>query len=153
MNVDNLAGIVDHTFLKPFGGPEEIERIRGEAIRCGFAIVAINPAEVKTCVKLLSGTKVGVDAAIDKRATEIDTVIDVCAAQGGHPGVVRREIAKAILETRCLSDDEKIAVCRMACQEGADFVKTSTGFGTARASRMGTSHGVAIVRRLLEATP
>ena len=150
--MDSLAWIVAHTFLKSFGGPGEMEKIRGEAIHRGFAIMAINPVEVETCVKLLSGTKVGVDAAIDKRATEIDTVIDVCAVQGGHPGVVRREIAKAILETRYLSDDERIAVCRMACQEGADFVKTSTGFGTARASRIGTSHGVAIVRRLLEAT-
>lgn len=219
--MDGLAGIIDHTFLKAFGGPEEMERICEEAIQYGFAIVAINPAEVENCVKLLAGTKVGVGAAIgfplgqntvetkafetrdaiDKGATEIDTVINVRALQGGRPEVVRCEIAnmvsvckprgvvtKAILETCYLTNEEKVAVCRMACEEGADFVKTSTGFGPAGAtvedvrlmrdavghlskvkaaggvrdlktalamveagaSRIGTSHGVAIMRRLLE---
>ena len=218
---DGLAAIIDHTFLKAFGGPEQMERHCAEAVQYGFAIVAIHPAEVETCVKLLAGTKVGVGAAIgfplgqntvetkafetrdaiDKGATEIDMVINVRALQGGRPDVVQREIAnlvglcrprrvvtKVILETCYLTDEEKVAVCRMACEEGADFVKTSTGFGPAGAtvedvrlmrdavgpstkvkaaggvrdletalamveagaSRIGTSHGVAIIRRLLE---
>jgi deoxyribose-phosphate aldolase len=129
--------------------------------------VATNPAEVETCVKLLAGTKIGVGAAIgfplgqntvetkafetrdaiDKGATEIDTVINVRALQGGRPDVVRREIAnmvsvckprgvatKVILETCYLTGDEKVAVCRMACEEDADFAKTSTGFGPAGAT-------------------
>jgi deoxyribose-phosphate aldolase len=219
--LDGLAGIIDHTFLKAFGGPGDIERLCEEAVHYGFAIVAINPAEVENCVKLLAGTKVGVGAAIgfplgqntvetkafetrdamDKGATEIDMVINVRALQAGRPEVVRREIenlvglckprnviTKAILETCYLTDEEKVAVCRMACEEGADFVKTSTGFGPAGAtvedvrlmraavgpstkvkaaggvrdlktalamveagaSRIGTSHGVEIMRRLLE---
>jgi deoxyribose-phosphate aldolase len=222
MTMDALAAIIDHTFLKSFGRPEEIEKICAEAVHYGFAIVAINPAEVERCVRLLAGTRVGVGAAIgfplgqntvetkafetrdaiDKGATEIDTVINVRALQGGRPDVVRREIAnmvsvckprgvvsKVILETCYLTDDEKVAVCRMACEEGADFVKTSTGFGAAGAtvedvrlmrqaagpstrvkaaggvrdletalamieagaSRIGTSHGVAIVNRLAQA--
>jgi deoxyribose-phosphate aldolase len=222
VTVDDLAEIIDHTFLKSFGGPAEIERICEEAVHYGFAMVAINPAEVETCARLLAGTRVGVGAAIgfplgqntvetkafetrdaiDKGATEIDTVINVRALQGGRADVVRREIAnmvseckprgvvsKVILETCYLTDDEKVAVCRMACEEGADFVKTSTGFGAAGAtvedvrlmrqaagpstkvkaaggvrdletalamieagaSRIGTSHGVAIVNRLAQA--
>jgi deoxyribose-phosphate aldolase len=42
--------------------------------------------------------------------------------------------SKVILETCCLSDEEKRCVCRLAREEGADFVKTSTGFGTAGAT-------------------
>jgi deoxyribose-phosphate aldolase len=167
MRIDELAGMIDHTFLKPFGGPEEMERICEEAAHYGFAMVAINPAEVETCVRLLAGTRVGVGAAIgfplgqntvetkafetrdalDKGATEIDTVINIRALQGGRPDVVRREISnmvslckprgaisKVILETCYLTRGEKIAVCRMASEEGADFVKTSTGFGPAGAT-------------------
>jgi deoxyribose-phosphate aldolase len=167
MRIDELAGMIDHTFLKSFGGPEEMERICEEALQYGFAMVAINPAEVETCARLLAGTRVGVGAAIgfplgqntvetkafetrdavEKGATEIDTVINIRALQGGRADVVRREIAnmvsvckprgvvtKVILETCYLSREEKVAVCRMAAEEGADFVKTSTGFGRAGAT-------------------
>ena len=222
MKMDELAGMIDHTFLKAFGTPAEMRRICEEAAHYGFAMVAINPAEVEACVRLLAGTKVGIGAAIgfplgqntvetkafetrdavDKGATEIDTVINIRALQGGRAEVVRREIAnmvgvckprgvicKVILETCYLTRDEKIAVCRMAAEEGADFVKTSTGFGPAGAtvedvrlmreaagpttrvkaaggvrdlrtalamveagaSRIGTSHGVAIMQKLAEA--
>jgi deoxyribose-phosphate aldolase len=167
MNMHELAGIIDHTFLKSFGGPEEMRRICEEAVHYGFAMVAINPAEVENCARLLAGTRVGVGAAIgfplgqntvetklfetrdavDKGATEIDTVINIRALQAGRADVVRREISsmvsvcqprgvisKVILETCYLTRDEKIAVCRMAADEGADFVKTSTGFGPAGAT-------------------
>jgi len=221
MTMDELAAIIDHTFLKAFGVPGDIERLCEEAVHYGFAMVAINPAEVETCVKLLAGTRVGIGAAIgfplgqntvetkafetrdaiDKGATEIDVVINVRALQSGRPDVVRREIAnvvsackprgvvtKVIHETCYLTSGEKVAVCRMASEEGADFVKTSTGFGPAGAtvedvrlmraavgpstkvkaaggvrdletalamveagaSRIGTSNGVAIVRRLAQ---
>ena len=57
----SLAGIIDHTFLKPFGTPADIEKLCQEALRYRFAMVAINPAEVETCVRLLQGS--GVDLA------------------------------------------------------------------------------------------
>ena len=61
---ESLAARIDHTFLKPYGKPCDIERICDEARTHGFAMVAINPAEVETCVKLLEGSKVRVGAAI-----------------------------------------------------------------------------------------
>jgi deoxyribose-phosphate aldolase len=145
--------------------------------------------------------------AIDRGATEIDMVINVRALQAGYVDVVRREIAnmvgicrppglvcKVILETCYLTDDQKIALSVLARSLGADFVKTSTGFGPAGAtvadvrllrkaagpvtrvkaaggvrdvetalamieagaSRIGTSHGVEIMRqfaRLAEGAP
>jgi deoxyribose-phosphate aldolase len=117
-----LASMIDHTFLKPFGGPEPIEQLCREAAEFGFAMVAINPAEVERCVRLLEGTNVGIGAAIGfplgqstttvkkfetqdaigRGATEIDTVINVRALQSGDVDTVRREIA------------DMVAVCRPA---------------------------------------
>ena len=99
LSVKQLAGMIDHTFLKPFGTAENIEKLCAEARKYEFAMVAINPAEVETCVKLLEGSPVRVGAAIGfplgqttteckafetrdaiaKGATEIDTVINVRA--------------------------------------------------------------------------
>ncbi|MGC1460798.1 MAG: deoxyribose-phosphate aldolase [Terracidiphilus sp.] len=172
-----LAAMIDHTFLKPFGTPADIVQVCREAAQYGFAMVAINPAEVETCVRLLAGTPVRVGAAIGfplgqntvetkafetrdaiaRGATEIDAVINVRALQAGLPDLVYREISnmveickpagvisKVILETCYLSDEQKIAVCHMAVRAGVDFVKTSTGFGTAGA----TVEDVALMRRI-----
>jgi deoxyribose-phosphate aldolase len=163
----SLAAMIDHTFLKPFGGPEDIERLCDEAKRYGFAMVAINPAEVEQCARLLAGTPVRVGAAIGfplgqntpavksfeirdslvRGAGEIDIMINIRALQAGDAAQVRGEIAdmvyacrkagaisKVILETCYLSEAQKMQVCQMAQEEGADFVKTSTGFGPAGAT-------------------
>lgn len=162
-----LAAMIDHTFLKPSGSPEEIEKLCAEAASWGFAMVAINPAEVERCVKLLAGTRVRVGAAIgfplgqntravkafetrdaiERGAGEIDMVINQRALRAGDLALVRAEIAdmvalcapagvisKVILETCNLTDEEKVAVCGIAREEGADFVKTSTGFAAGGAT-------------------
>ena len=178
LSVDQLAGMIDHTFLKAFGTEEDISKLCEEAKEYKFAMVAINPAEVTTCVKLLAGSGVRVGAAIgfplgqttveckvfetkdaiNKGATEIDTVINVRALQKGLTDVIKKEIedmvaickpanviCKVILETCFLTDEEKETVCRIACEAGVDFVKTSTGFGTAGA----TVHDVELMRRIV----
>ena len=178
LSVKQLAGMIDHTFLKPFGTAENIEKLCAEARKYEVAMVAINPAEVETCVKLLEGSPVRVGAAIGfplgqttteckafetrdaiaKGATEIDTVINVRALQKGRLDIVKKEIeemvaicrpagviCKVILETCYLSDAEKETVCRIAKEAGVDFVKTSTGFGTAGA----TVEDVALMRRVV----
>ena len=178
LSAEQLAGMIDHTFLKPFGTAENIEKLCAEARKYNFAMVAINPAEVETCVKLLEGSPVRVGAAIgfplgqttteckafetrdaiEKGATEIDTVINVRALQKGRLDIVKKEIedmvaicrpagviCKVILETCYLSDAEKETVCRIAKDAGVDFVKTSTGFGTAGA----TVEDVALMRRVV----
>lgn len=178
LSVEQLAGMIDHTFLKPFGTAENIEKLCAEAREYNFAMVAINPAEVTTCVKLLEGSKVRTGAAIgfplgqttteckafetrdaiEKGATEIDTVINVRALQKGQLDIVKKEIedmvsickpagviCKVILETCYLTDAEKETVCLIAKEAGVDFVKTSTGFGTAGA----TVEDVALMRRVV----
>ena len=170
LSVEQLAGMIDHTFLKPFGTAENIEKLCAEARQYQFAMVAINPAEVETCVKLLEGSGVRVGAAIGfplgqntveckafetrdaiaKGATEIDTVINVRALQKEIEDMVSickpaGVICKVILETCYLTDEEKETVCRIAKEAGVDFVKTSTGFGTAGAN----VHDVALMRRVV----
>lgn len=83
--------------------------------------------------------------AVADGADEIDMVINVGALQSGQGDAVREEIRaikqaigervlKVIIETCYLSDDEKVLACKLALDAGADFVKTSTGFGTGGAT-------------------
>ena len=82
------------------------------------------------------------DRAMAAGAQELDMVLNVGELKDGNLGIVATDIAevvrvahasnarvKVILETALLSDEEKRAACRLAQQAGADFVKTSTGFG------------------------
>lgn len=164
---ESLAAMIDHTYLKAYGIPADIEKLCQEARQYRFAMVAINPAEVTTCKRLLEGSGVRVGAAIGfplgqntsetkafeirdairKGAGEIDMVINVRALQARNLDLVRREIhelvcgcqpfgiiSKVILETCYLTDEQKRQVCQIALEEGVDFVKTSTGFGTAGAT-------------------
>ena len=178
LSIEQLAGMIDHTFLKPFGTKEDIKKLCEEAMEYKFAMVAINPAEVTTCASLLSGSGVRVGAAIgfplgqntvvckafetkdaiDKGAEEIDTVINVRALQKGQINIIEQEIedmvsickpanviCKVILETCYLTDEEKKTVCCIARDAGVDFVKTSTGFGTAGA----TVHDIELMRSIV----
>ncbi len=108
----SLAAMIDHTYLKAYGTPADIERLCQEARQCRFAMVAVNPAEVVTCVRLLEGSGVRVGAAVGfplgqktsatkafeirdaiaQGAGEIDMVINIRALQAGNLELVRREI-------------------------------------------------------------
>lgn len=167
LTAGELARMIDHTFLKPFGLPEDIEKLCAEARAYRFAMVAVHPAEVEYCVRLLAGSNVRTGAAIgfplgqntrtvknyetrdaiQRGAGEIDMVINLRALRSGDIDLVSGEIAdmvaachpngvisKVILETCYLTEAEKKLVCRLALEAGADFVKTSTGFGSAGAT-------------------
>ena len=92
--------------------------------------------------------------AVAAGAQEIDMVINVGAVKSGDWELVREDIAavnaakgtaklKVIIETCLLTDEEKVRVCQIAKEVGADFVKTSTGFSTGGA----TVHDVELMRR------
>ena len=91
--------------------------------------------------------------AIRRGAEEVDMVINVGALLAGDDETVYRDIkavvdaaagtlTQVIIETCYLSDDQKKTACELAMRAGADFVKTSTGFGTGGA----TPHDVALMR-------
>jgi deoxyribose-phosphate aldolase len=97
-------------------------------------------------------------AALRLGAEEIDMVINIGALRGGDYDSVRTDIqkvaeaahnaaaiVKVILETALLDDVQKVVACLLAKQAGADFVKTSTGFGPAGA----TAHDVSLMRSIV----
>ncbi len=94
--------------------------------------------------------------ALADGATELDMVLDIGALRSGRDADVQRDIAaivevghgsgalvKVILENAYLTDDEKVRGCRLTEAAGADFVKTSTGFGPSGA----THEDLALMRR------
>jgi deoxyribose-phosphate aldolase len=96
------------------------------------------------------------EEAIRAGASEIDMVINIGALRSGDEAAVGADIravveaahrggatVKTILETALLDDAQKTAACRLAREAGADYVKTSTGFGPGGA----TVHDVALMRR------
>ena len=91
-------------------------------------------------------------------AREIDMVINIGALKGKDYALVARDIAavvgaahasgaltKVIIEAALLDDEEKQTACQLACEAGAEFVKTSTGFSLGGA----TAHDVALMRRVV----
>ena len=167
LTAGQLAGMIDHTFLKASGPPAEIERLCREAMEYRFVAVMVHPCEVARCVRLLAGTPVRVGTVagfplgqntlavkmheicncLDNGAQEVDLVMNVRALQAGEMALVRDEmsalatacrkagaVSKIILETCYLTDDQKRAACRLAVEAGVDYVKTSTGFGSAGAT-------------------
>jgi len=98
---------------------------------------------------------------LEAGATEMDMVINIGALKDGDHDLVARDMAavvraahagnalvKVIIEAALLSDDEKITACQLAQSAGADFVKTSTGFGPGGA----TVEDVALMRRVVGST-
>ena len=93
--------------------------------------------------------------AIEQGANEIDMVINVGFVKSENYDYIRSDIAaivaaakgkalvKVIIETCLLTDDEKVKVCKIAKEVGADFVKTSTGFSTGGA----TVEDIALMRK------
>lgn len=161
-----LAGIIDHTLLKPEATVEQILNLCREAVDYQFKSVCINPYWVPLAAEFLKDTGVGVVTvvgfpfgavstaskvqeareAVDRGATEIDMVINIGALRSGQLATVGEDIqavvkavsgqalVKVILETCFLNSEEKITGCKLAVEAGAQFVKTSTGFGPAGAT-------------------
>jgi deoxyribose-phosphate aldolase len=175
-----VAGLIDHTLLKPDASRADIERLCREAADFHFATVCVNPAWVAVSASLLRGSGVGVCSvvgfplgattadvkqfetrrAIYDGASEIDMVINIGALKSGDLRTVERDIeavvdpcrqcgvvSKVIIEAALLTDDEKIAASTLSKAAGADFVKTSTGFGPGGA----TAADVALMRRVVGA--
>jgi deoxyribose-phosphate aldolase len=178
-----VAGMIDHTLLKPDATSRDIEVLCREAAQFQFASVCVNPTWVARAAKLLAGTPVGVvrvcsvvgfplgattadvkgyetRRAIFDGAREIDMVINIGALKSGDLHTVERDIeavtlpcrdcgvlSKVIIEAALLTDDEKVTACTLAKAAGADYVKTSTGFGPGGA----TAADVALMRRVVGA--
>ena len=135
--------------INPGYVPEAAEALKGTDVRVctviGFPLGATS-SEAKAAETA---------DAIAKGAAEVDMVVNVGRIKSGNWDYVRSDIAavvnaargraltKVIIETCLLTDDEKIRVCEIAKDAGADFVKTSTGFSTGGA----TAADIALMRK------
>ena len=162
MTNKELLSHIDHTLLKPTATWAEVEQLCKEALEHGCASVCIPPCYVKKAKESFPELKVGTvigfpfgyqsqaaksAEAWDARqngADELDLVINQCDVKNGDLGEVVAEIGairqlapdrvlKVIVETCNLSREEKIALCYCVARGGADYIKTSTGYGSAGA--------------------
>ncbi len=155
---------VDHTQLQAYATWEDIVKLCDEAIANQTASVCVPPAYVKrihdtygekinicTVVGFPLGYSVTEAKAAETRraladgANEIDMVVNISDVKNGMYDQVEKEIRtlkeicgdrvlKVIIETCYLTEEEKIAMCRAVTDAGADYIKTSTGFGTGGAT-------------------
>lgn len=173
MDWKELLTHVDHTLLKPDARWEDIRRIVDEGIHYGCASVCIPASYVSQAAQYAQGqvpicTVIGfpngystapmkaaeATNAVQNGAAEIDMVVNLGWVKDGLFQQVGAEIQtvknacqgrilKVIIETCLLTEEEKIRMCQVVSESGADYIKTSTGFSTGGA----TAHDVALLRK------
>ncbi len=165
MELKEILTHCDHTLLKQEATWEQIREVCDDGLKYSCASVCIPPCYVKRANEYLgdrlkvctvigfpngySTTAVKVfetENAVRHGADEIDMVINIGWAKDGRWDRVLEEIRavkqgcngrilKVIVETCLLTEEEKIKMCEIVTEAGADYIKTSTGFSTAGATR------------------
>lgn len=173
MDKKEVLARVDHTLLKQTAAWNQIEKLCREGMEYETASVCIPPCFVKWAKEFTGGrlpicTVIGfpngnmttaakvfeTEDAVKNGADEIDMVINIGLVKDGRYDLVLDEIRqirqvcggrclKVIIETCLLTEAEKIEMCRVVSESGADYIKTSTGFSTAGATR----EDVALMRK------
>ena len=163
--IQEILARVDHTLLRQTAAWEEIQRICEEGMEFHTASVCIPPCYVREVRAFLGDrlpvcTVIGfpngssttaskvfeTEDAVQNGAAEIDMVISIGHVKAGNYGYVEKEIReikqacqgrilKVIIETCLLTEEEKIRMCQVVTEAGADFIKTSTGFSAGGATR------------------
>lgn len=164
MDKKTVFSHVDHTLLKPESQWKDVDRVCKEAVDNGMASACIPPRFVKSAKekygnRLTVCTVIGfplgyqttrvkvfeAQQAVLEGADEIDMVIHIGDAKAGNFDLITEEIRavraacsgkilKVIIEACYLTDEEKAALCVCVSEAGADFIKTSTGFGPSGAA-------------------
>ena len=165
MDIKNILSRCDHTLLGQASTWEEIKAICDDGIKYNTASVCSPPSFVKRAKEYVGDnlaicTVIGfpngynttavkvfeTEDAIKNGADEIDMVINVGDLRSNRLTAIREEISaikkacgnkilKVIIETCLLTEEEKIIMCNIVTEAGADYIKTSTGFSTAGATR------------------
>ena len=164
MDIKEILAKCDHTLLTQTATWDEIRAICDDGMKYGTASVCIPASYVRRAKEYVGGrlavcTVIGFPNgyattavkcfetmdAVANGADEIDMVINIGMAKDGDFDALRDEIAavkaacgdkilKVIIETCLLTEDEKIAMCKVVSLAGADYIKTSTGFSKAGAT-------------------
>lgn len=160
MENSQIMAHIDHTLLKAVSSWEEIQKLCDESLQYHTASVCVPPSYIERIRRAYGGrvnicTVIGfplgysttavkaaeIRQAIADGANEVDVVVNLGDVKNGDFEKVTEEIAvlkraaghhilKVIIETCYLTQEEKIALCRCVTDGGADYIKTSTGFGT-----------------------
>ena len=163
MTDQEILSHIDHTLLKAVSSWAEIAKLCDEAVRYRTASVCVPPSYVKpihgtygkelnicTVIGFPLGYSVSAakiqeaETALAEGAGELDMVINLGDVKNGAFARVEEEISalkkivgnkilKVIVEACYLTGEEKIRLCEIVTRSGADYIKTSTGFGTAGA--------------------
>lgn len=164
MNKKEILTHVDHTVLSQTARWEDVKSLCDDAAKYGVASVCIAPSFVERAAKYLNGackvcTVIGfpngynttaVKAfetadALKNGADEIDMVVNLGDVKDGKfdqivaeirtlKAVCGTKVLKVIVETCFLTEEEKVEMCKAVTLAGADYIKTSTGFGGAGAT-------------------
>lgn len=164
MTLKDILAKVDHTLLAQTATWEEIRQICNDGMRYETASVCIPPSYVEQAKNYVGDrlkicTVIGfpngynttavkefeTKDALKKGADEIDMVINLGWVKDGRFDLVEKEIRtlkdacggnvlKVIIETCLLTEEEKVKMCEVVTNSGADFIKTSTGFSTSGAT-------------------
>lgn len=164
MNKQEILSKVDHTLLKQTATWEQIQQICDEGVQYNTASVCISPCFVKRAKEYVGNgvaicTVIGfpngnmttaakvfeTEDAVKNGADEIDMVVNIGDVKAGDYLKVLEEIVaikkacqgrllKVIIETCLLTEEEKIRLCKVVTESGAEYIKTSTGFSTGGAT-------------------
>lgn len=173
MEIKKILSYCDHTLLAQTSTWEQIRAICDDGMKYGTASVCIPPSFVarakeyvgdKLAICTVIGFPNGYNTtavkcfetrdAVAAGADEIDMVINIGDLKDGRDDVILEEIRaikeacggkllKVIIETCLLTEDEKLRMCRIVTESGAEYIKTSTGFSTGGATR----EDVALMRK------
>ena len=165
MEIKEILKYVDHKLLKQEATWEQMKVICDDAMKFSTASVCVPPSFVEACKDYCGNnmkicTVIGfpngynttavkvfeTEDAIKNGADEIDMVINIGWAKEKKFDLIKEEIKaiknacgekilKVIIETCLLTDEEKKEMCKIVTEAGADFIKTSTGFSTAGATK------------------
>lgn len=173
MEQTEILNRCDHTLLRQDATWEQIRQLCDDGVRYGCASACIPPSFVAQAAQYLAGalpvcTVIGfpngymtmaakvfeTEDAVKNGADEIDMVINIgMVKEKDYDGVLaeirgikeacRGKLLKVIIETCLLTEEEKVELCRVVTESGAEYIKTSTGFSTGGA----TFEDVALMRK------
>ncbi len=165
MDINVILSKCDHTILAQVATWDDVKAICDDGMTYKTASVCIPPAFVKRAKEYVGDnlkicTVIGfpngynttackvfeTEDAVKNGADEIDMVINIGELKAGNTEYVLNEmrlikkacggaLLKVIIETCLLTDEEKVTMCKLVTESGAEYIKTSTGFSKAGATR------------------
>jgi deoxyribose-phosphate aldolase len=150
VNPEIVAGLIDHSLLRPDAGHGEIERLCAEALRFGFYSACVNPYYIKMAKEVLRGSSVRVTTVIGfplgmnltetkvyeamnaslLGADELDILVNIGALKSGDWEIVRKDISDVIIATKGTIHKTIIETCYLTVEEMKRVVEIALDAGS-----------------------